>query len=57
MWELARIQSSPDRFVFTGSRTTGNTQRRTTCCQYTQMGNAVPSMLARRLFESLMPAL
>ena len=51
--ELARIQSFPDWFLFTGPRTTGGLQRRVTCCQYTQVGNAVPPMLARRLFESI----
>lgn len=51
--ELARLQSFPDWFVFTGPRTTGGRQRKVTCCQYTQVGNAVPPMLARRLFESI----
>ena len=51
--ELARIQSFPDWFVFTGPRTTGGRQRKVTCCQYTQVGNAVPPMLARRLLESI----
>ena len=55
--ELARIQSFPDWFVFTGPRTTGGRQRRTTCCQYTQVGNAVPPMLARKLFKSIKPML
>ena len=55
--ELARIQSFPDWFTFTGPRTTGGRQRRVTCCQYTQVGNAVPPMLARRLFESIRPML
>lgn len=52
--EMARLQSFPDWFVFTGPRTTGGRHRRSTCCQYTQVGNAVPPMLARRLFESIM---
>ena len=51
--ELARLQSFPDWFVFTGPRTTGGLQRRSTCCQYTQVGNAVPPLLARRLFENI----
>lgn len=51
--ELARLQSFPDWFVFTGPRTTGGRQRRVTCCQYTQVGNAVPPILARRLFEDI----
>ena len=55
--ELARLQSFPDWFVFTGPRTTGGRQRRSTCCQYTQVGNAVPPMMARRLFESIVRTL
>ena len=55
--ELARIQSFPDWFLFAGPRTTGGMQRKVTCCQYTQVGNAVPPMLARRLFESIIPML
>ena len=51
--ELARLQSFPDWFVFTGPRTTGGLQRRSTCCQYTQVGNAVPPMLARELFNGI----
>ena len=55
--ELARLQSFPDWFEFTGPRTTGGRQRRRTCCQYTQVGNAVPPMLARILFENIKPIL
>ena len=55
--ELARLQSFPDWFEFMGPRTTGGSQRAYTCCQYTQVGNAVPPMLARNLFESIMPYL
>ena len=55
--ELARLQSFPDRFVFTGPRTTGGERRVRTCCQYTQVGNAVPPMLARKLFKSIVPLL
>ena len=51
--ELARIQSFPDDFVFYGPRTTGGAQRIHTCPQYTQVGNAVPPMLAEVLFSNL----
>ena len=55
--ELARLQSFPDWFEFKGPRTTGGQQRVRTCCQYTQVGNAVPPMLAHRLLKSIMPLL
>ena len=51
--ELARIQSFPDRFVFTGPRTTGGPHRARSCCQYTQVGNAVPPMLAHAIFKNM----
>ena len=51
--ELARLQSFPDSFVFTGPRTTGGDRRAHSCCQYTQVGNAVPPELACRVFKSL----
>ena len=51
--ELARIQSFPDRFVFTGPRTAGGPQRARSCCQYTQVGNAVPPMLAHAIFRNM----
>ena len=55
--ELARLQSFPDWFEFKGPRTTGGPQRVRTCCQYTQVGNAVPPMLARELLKGIMPML
>lgn len=51
--ELARLQSFPDDFVFYGPRTTGGTQRKYTCPQYTQVGNAVPPMLSQVLFSNI----
>ena len=51
--ELARIQSFPDRFVFTGPRTTGGPHRERSCCQYTQVGNAVPPMMAHAIFRNM----
>ncbi len=51
--ELARLQSFPDSFVFLGPRTTGGKQRKNSCPQYTQVGNAVPPLLAKAVFENL----
>jgi DNA (cytosine-5)-methyltransferase 1 len=44
--EMARIQSFPDSFEFRSKETTGSTRRRFEVPQYTQVGNAVPPMLA-----------
>lgn len=51
--EIARLQSFPDDFVFHGPRTTGGLQRKNTCPQYTQVGNAVPPLLSEALFSNL----
>jgi len=51
--ELARLQSFPDSFVFLGPRTTGGPLRKHGCPQYTQVGNAVPPLLARAVFKKL----
>lgn len=51
--ELARLQSFPDNFVFFGSRTAGGKRRIGSCCQYTQVGNAVPPLLAAAVFKKL----
>lgn len=45
--ELARLQSFDDSFVFLGPRTTGGLRRRVDVPQYTQVGNAVPPLLAK----------
>lgn len=45
--ELARCQSFDDSFEFLGKRTTGGLLRRTEVPQYTQVGNAVPPLLAK----------
>ena len=45
--ELARLQSFDDSFVFLGKRTTGGQRRKFEVPQYTQVGNAVPPLLAK----------
>lgn len=45
--ELARCQSFDDSFEFLGKRTTGGLRRRVEVPQYTQVGNAVPPLLAK----------
>lgn len=47
--EMARIQSFDDSFEFHGKRTTGGHRRRFDVPQYTQVGNAVPPLLARAI--------
>ncbi|MFE9248226.1 DNA cytosine methyltransferase [Streptomyces sp. NPDC007088] len=54
--ETARLQSFDDDYVFLGKRTSCNTQRRSDCPQYTQVGNAVPPLLAKAIGQSLMEA-
>ena len=44
--ENARIQSFPDWFEFTGPYTTGGSRRKYDCPRYTQVGNAVPPLMA-----------
>lgn len=55
--ELARLQSFPDTFIFLGPRTTGGDSRRYGCPQYTQVGNAVPPLLAKAVFSNLLSVL
>ena len=45
--ECARLQSFPDWFRFYGKYTTGGERRKRDCPRYTQVGNAVPPLLAR----------
>jgi len=55
--ELARLQSFPDSFIFKGKPTTGGSRRRVEAPQYSQVGNAVPPLMARavgRLVRSLL---
>ena len=44
--EMARFQSFPDTFEFRSKETTGSLRRRFEVPQYTQVGNAVPPILA-----------
>lgn len=55
--EMARCQSFDDSFDFLGKRTTGGMQRRTEVPQYTQVGNAVPPLLAKAVADQIMQAL
>lgn len=51
--EMARLQSFPDWFVFKSKITTGGIQRSYEVPQYTQVGNAVPPLLALALGKPL----
>lgn len=51
--EMARFQSFPDWFVFCSKVTTGGKQRSFEVPQYTQVGNAVPPMLAYELGKTI----
>lgn len=44
--ENARLQSFPDWFEFKGKYTTGGKRRKFECPRYTQVGNAVPPLMA-----------
>ena len=45
--ESARLQSFPDWFKFLGKYTTGGHRRKLDCPRFTQVGNAVPPLMAR----------
>lgn len=51
--EMARIQSFDDSFEFLGPRTTGGLRRRIEVPQYTQVGNAVPPLLAKAVASEI----
>lgn len=55
--EHARLQSFPDWFKFFGPYTTGGHRRKYDCPRYTQVGNAVPPLLARALGETIIDLL
>ncbi|MCY1497730.1 Modification methylase BspRI [compost metagenome] len=51
--EMARFQSFPDWFEFRSKVTTGGDMRKFQVPQYTQVGNAVPPLLAKVLGETI----
>lgn len=51
--EMARLQSFDDSFIFLGKRTTGGSKRKSEVPQYTQVGNAVPPLLAKAIAMSI----
>lgn len=51
--EMARFQSFPDWFEFKSKVTTGGGMRKFEVPQYTQVGNAVPPLLAKALGETI----
>lgn len=51
--EMARFQSFPDTFEFRAKETTGSLRRRFEVPQYTQVGNAVPPLLAQAVGENI----
>lgn len=55
--EMARCQSFDDSFEFLGKRTTGGLRRRTEIPQYTQVGNAVPPLLAKAIALEILKVL
>lgn len=55
--EMARIQSFDDSFEFIGKRTTGGIKRKQEVPQYTQVGNAVPPLLAREIAKEVLNAI
>ena len=52
--EHARLQSFPDWFEFLGKYTTGGEKRTTECPRYTQVGNAVPPLMAEAIGTALL---
>ena len=52
--EMARLQSFDDSFVFQGKRTTGGDRRKFETPQYTQVGNAVPPLMARAIASEIL---
>lgn len=55
--EYARLQSFPDWFAFKGKFTTGGDRRKAECPRYTQVGNAVPPLLAEAIGRVLLEIL
>lgn len=55
--ESARLQSFDDSFEFLGKRTTGGKRRRIEVPQYSQVGNAVPPLLAKAVAKEILKVL
>lgn len=55
--EMARIQSFDDSFAFLGKRTTGGEKRKEEVPQFTQVGNAVPPLLAYAIANEVAKAI
>lgn len=55
--EMARFQSFDDSFEFLGKRTTGGSMRAKETPQFTQVGNAIPPLLARAIADEAMIAI
>jgi DNA (cytosine-5)-methyltransferase 1 len=55
--EMARFQSFDDSFEFLGKRTTGGEKRKMEVPQYTQVGNAVPPLMAKAIAQSIKSAI
>jgi DNA (cytosine-5)-methyltransferase 1 len=55
--EYARVQSFPDWFTFLGKYTTGGKRRLLECPRYTQIGNAIPPLMAEIVGEALLEML
>lgn len=51
--ECARLQSFPDWFALRSKYTTGGKRRKVECPRYTQVGNAVPPLLAEAIGRAL----
>lgn len=51
--EMSRIQTFPDWFVFKSNITTGSYMRKYEVPQYSQVGNAVPPLLAKLIGEKI----
>lgn len=51
--EMARIQSFPDWFEFKSKVTTGGEQRAYEVPRYTQIGNAVPPLMAKQIAQGI----
>lgn len=52
--EMARLQSFDDSFVFQGKRATGGEKRKFETPQFTQVGNAVPPLMARAIATEIL---